>query len=198
MLTDIHYRWSRLKPPGNNRKHYNGRYFIIYRNMKSNRVTNNFNQGYTIIEIVMVTVLVALLAAFSMQAIIMATGTYTTATKNYLELYQEGKLALEKITREIRDTNPGGIIITADSISFTKQTDHDTPRDSSLSIQFRQVGNTIERQSGAGNHVMVENVATGSFSASQDANNVVTLTFSLAKEDTNIPLRTAVYPRQPE
>lgn len=165
--------------------------------MKSITINNNFSRGYTIIELVMVIILVALLAAFSFQAIIMATGTYTAATRDYLELYQEGKLAMEKMVREIRDTDPAGISITTGSISFTKHTDHDTPRDSSLTIQLHQSGNTIERQSGAGNFALVGNIESGSFLISQDSNNVVTLSFTILRGDTSIPLRTAVYPRQP-
>jgi len=160
--------------------------------MKNIPSKNNSFGGYTIIEIVMVIVLIALLAAFSMQAIIMATGTYTTATRDYLELYQEGKLAMEKMVREIRDTNPGRIIIGANSISFTKH--HITPKDNSLAIQFAQSGNTIERQSAAGDFVLVENVAAGSFSPAKDSNDVVTLSFTISRGGTNIPLRTAVYP----
>ncbi|MEA1928191.1 MAG: prepilin-type N-terminal cleavage/methylation domain-containing protein [Candidatus Auribacterota bacterium] len=165
--------------------------------MKSNPIKNNPSYGYTIIEMVMVIILVALLAAFSMQAIIMATGTYTTATRNYLELYQEGKLAMEKMVREIRDTDPSGITITTGSVTFTKQTDHDTPRDNSLAIQFQQSGNTIERQSGAGTFTLVDNIETSSFAANQDIKGVVTLSFIISRGDTQIPLRTAVYPRQP-
>ena len=165
--------------------------------MKSIPIKNNSRCGYTIIEMAMVVILVALLAAFSIQAIIMATGTYTTATRNYLELFQEGKLAMEKMIREIRDTNPAGITITTGSISFTKHTDHDTPRDSSLAIQFQQGGNTIERQSGAGVFTLVDNIETGSFAANQDINGVVTLSFTISRGDTSIPLRTAVCPRQP-
>jgi prepilin-type N-terminal cleavage/methylation domain-containing protein len=153
---------------------------------------NNPHHGYTIIEMVMVIVLISILAAFSMQAIIMATGTYTTATRDYLELYQEGKLAMEKMVREIRDTNPGRIAIGTNSISFTKH--HITPKDNSFAIQFAQSGNTIERQSGAGDFVLVENVAAGSFSPSTDSNDVVTLYFTVSRENTNLPLRTAVYP----
>ena len=164
--------------------------------MKSNPIKNNSRCGYTIIELVMVIVLVTLLAAFSMQAIIMATGTYTTATRNYLELYQEGKLAMEKMVREIRETNPSSITITTNSISFTKKTDHYTPQDSSLAIQFQQSGNTIERLSGAGVFTLVDNIETGTFTPNQDINGVVTLSFTIARGDTNIPLRTAAYPRQ--
>ena len=144
----------------------------------------------------MVIVLVALLTAFSFQVIIMATGTYTTATRDYLELYQEGKLAMEKMTRELRDTVPTWITITTGSISFTKYADHGTPHDASLAIQFLQNGNTIERQSGAGVFTLADNIAFSSFSAAQDSNGVVYLSFTISRGDTDIPLRTAVWPRQ--
>ena len=160
--------------------------------MRSDTIKDNYHYGYTIIELVMVIILVTILAGASMQAIIMATGTYTTATRDYLELYQEGKLAMEKMVREIRDTNPDRIAIGTNSISFTKH--HITPKDNSFAIQFAQSGNTIERQSGAGDFVLVENVAAESFSPSKDSNDVVTLSFTLSRGNTNMPLRTAVYP----
>ena len=160
--------------------------------MRSDTIKDNYHYGYTIIELVMVIILVTILAGASMQAIIMATGTYTTATRDYLELYQEGKLAMEKMVREIRDTNPGRVIIGTNSISFTKH--HITPKDNSFAIQFAQSGNTIERQSGAGDFVLVENVAFESFSTSKDSNDVVNLSFTLSRGNTNMPLRTAVYP----
>jgi prepilin-type N-terminal cleavage/methylation domain-containing protein len=166
--------------------------------MKSNQIKINSHFGYTIIELVMVIVLVTILAAASMQAIIMATGTYTLATRDYLELYQEGKLAMEKMSRELRDTIPSGITITSDSISFTKPTNHHTPHDSFLEIQLLQNGNTIERKSGSGTFTMAENIATSSFAPSQDINGVVSLAFTISRGDTSIPLRTAVYPRQPQ
>jgi len=164
--------------------------------MRLEPIENNSSYGYTIIELVMVVVLVALLAASSMQAIIMATGTYTTATRDYLELYQEGKLAMEKMVRELRDTVPTWITITPGSISFTKYPDHDTPRDASLAIQFLQSGNTIERQSGAGFFTLADNIETSSFTVNQDSNGVVTLAFTISRGNTEIPLRTAVWPRQ--
>ena len=160
--------------------------------MRSDTIKDNYHYGYTIIELVKVIILVTILAGASMQAIIMATGTYTTATRDYLELYQEGKLAMEKMVREIRDTNPDRIAIGTNSISFTKH--HITPKDNSFAIQFAQSGNTIERQSGAGDFVLVENVAAESFSPSKDSNDVVTLSFTLSRGNTNMPLRTAVYP----
>ena len=164
--------------------------------MKLKPIQNNSNRGYSIIELVMVIVLVTLLTAFSFQAIIMATGTYTTATRDYLELYQEGKLAMEKMVRELRDTVPTWITITTGSISFTKYADHGTPHDASLDIQFLQNGNTIERQSGAGSFTLAGNIETNSFMANQDSNGVVTLAFTMSRGDAQIPLRTAVWPRQ--
>lgn len=153
--------------------------------------------GYTIIELSMVVILVALLAAFSFQAIIMATDTYITATQEYLEIFQEGKTAIEKMAREIKETDPGSISIGSGNISFTKDTDHVTPQDSSLTVTFQQSGNIIERQTGAGDFTLTENVEAGSFSASIDSNDVVTIYFTVSKGSGLINLRTAVLPRQP-
>ncbi len=165
--------------------------------MRLNPLYNKRCPGYTLIEMVVVIVLVIILATFSIQALIMSMETYTTATRDYLELFKEAQLAMEKMTREIRETHPTGIAITTGSIAFTKQTGHDTPEDPNLAVTFVQSGDVIRRQTGAGNYILAEDVEALSFVPSQDANNVVTLSFTMSRGSTEIPVRTAVLPRQP-
>ncbi|MFH1039073.1 MAG: type II secretion system protein [PVC group bacterium] len=165
--------------------------------MSSGPIHYNRCPGYTIIEMVVVIILVTLLAAFSIQAVIMSMETYITAARDYLELFKEAQLAMEKMTREIRETDPDSIIVTTGSIAFTKDTDHETPNDPSLAVTFAQSGDVIQRQTGAGNFILVEDVEAASFVANQDENNVVTLSFTVSRGSTNIPVRTAVLPRQP-
>ena len=149
--------------------------------------------GYTLIELVVVTVLIAILAGFALQAIILSTETYTLVVREYLEMFKEGYSAMDRMTRELRETNPESIIILPGSISFTKFTV--TPHDPSLEITFLQSGNYIQRQTDAGTHPLTANVAPDSFAASMNEQSVVTLTFTLEGEGSQIPFRSAARPR---
>lgn len=157
--------------------------------------THNF-RGYTLIEMVVVMVLIAILAGFSIQAIILSTETYTITVREYLELFKEGYLAMDRMVREIRETRPEWITIAGGSISFTKPADHETPHDPSLAVTFAQSGNVIERQTASGTFQLTGNVAAGSFIANMNEQSAVTLSFTLSGANSQIPLRSAVYPRQ--
>ena len=160
------------------------------------KIRGSSTGGYTLIEMVVVAVLLAILAAFSFKAIILSSETYTITVRDYLELFKEGFPAMEKMTRELRETNPARISIAAGWVAFTKAAGHDTPQDSSLSVIFTQSGDIIERRSGAGNHRLTGNVVSGSFTATMNAQSVVTLSFTLEGDRGQIPFRSAVHPRQ--
>ena len=140
----------------------------------------------------------AILAGFAFQAILGSVSIYTTATREYLIAQQESKIAMEKMAREIRESAPGDIVITTGSIQITKKTGHVTPLDSNLSITFVQTAGatTIERQTGAGNFTLADNVIEDSFYASMDSNDVVTIYFCVEAGDNQYPIRTATWPRQ--
>ncbi len=150
-------------------------------------------RGYTLIEIVVVIVLLAILAGFSIQAIILSSETYTLTVREYLELFKEGYLAMDRMVREIRETHPGAITIAPGTISFTKRSD--TPQDPSLEITFLQNGSYIQRQTAAGTYQLTGNVDTDSFTANMNEQSVVTLSFTVSGTESQIPLRSAVYPR---
>lgn len=155
--------------------------------------------GYTLIEIVLVIVLMTILAGFGIQGLMQAISVYTVSTRDYLLNFQEGKIAMEKMAREIREASPDNIIIGDGSIQIVKSFGHGTPQDPSLTITFVQANDdtTIERQSAAGNFTLVDNVVDDSFSAHTDGNNVVTIYFAVEAGENYYPLRTAVWPRLP-
>lgn len=167
--------------------------------MKYSRHNNGSNGGFSLIELTLVIVLMAVLAGFAFQGILGAVSVYVTSSRGYLMVYQEGKIALEKMVREIRETSPGNLSVGAGSISFTKHTDHVTPLDSNLFVTFVQSGdeNTIKRQTGAGNYVLAGNVVSNSFTTVRDGNDVVTISFNVYDGGNQYLLRTSVWPRQP-
>ena len=146
----------------------------------------------------LVIILMAILAGFAFQAILRSVSVYTTSSRNYLMVAQEGRIAMEKMIREIRETTPGRITINSETISFTKHTG--TYQDSNLSVTFTKNGSKIERITSAGTFDLVDNISI--FNPGQDiGTNVVTIDFTLSKGDpatTTIRMRSAVWPRQPD
>lgn len=153
------------------------------------------SRGYTLIELVLVLVLLGILAAFSLQAIGLSVSAYTLTVREYLELFREGYMAMDRMTRELRETRPSMVTITTGSVTFTKPPGHGTPEDSSLVVTFSQSGDVIRRQTAAGTYPLTGNVVAGSFAASMTEQNAVILRFTLTGEGGEIPLRSAAFPR---
>ena len=151
--------------------------------------------GFTLIELVLVIVLIGILAGASLQGIVLGTRNYIVAVRNYLELFREGKTAMERMVREIRHCHPDDIDVSVSGrIDIVKQIA--TPEDDlSMAVSFVQSGNQITRQSSAGSFTLAEYIKADSFSSSMDANNVVALGFILQRGDTEIKLQTNVFPR---
>jgi len=153
--------------------------------------------GYSLIELTVVIVLLALLAGFASLGILRSVDIYVHSSRNYLEIFQEGKIALEKMIRELRETNPDGVTIGSGSVSFTKGTDHATPEDTSLSVTFQKTGTTIERSTSTGTFTLLDDVTA--FTPSRDAGTgVVTIDFTISRGDNTIHLKSATWPRLPD
>ena len=155
-------------------------------------------EGFSLIEIVLVIVIITILAGAAFQALISSVSLYATAARDYLIAQQEGKIAMEKMVREIREASPNDILINTGSIQITKRIRHGTPLDPNLVVTFVQANNstTIVRQTAAGNYTLADNIVEDSFSANMDGNDVVTINFTIEAGENQYPLRTAVWPRQ--
>ena len=165
--------------------------------MKAGITKNRKESGYTLIELTVVIVLMTLLAGLTFLGILRSIDIYTSATENYLEIFQEGKIAMEKMLRELRETNPDSVTTGTGTLAFSKKTGHGTPEDSNLAVTFSLSGAIIERATAAGTFTLVENVS--SFSTSQDGSTgVVTVDLNLSRGDNTVHLRSAVLPRQPD
>ncbi len=155
-------------------------------------------EGYSLVEMTLVIVLLGILAVSVFHGMLSGVDIYLIATRDYLNLFQEGRTALEKMAREIRETSPGDVSIGTGSVSFTKESDHVTPMDASETVVFSQSGSEIRRTTDLGTFTLVDHVEPGSFAVSQDANGVVTIDFTLTSDRTDIPLRTSIQPRIPD
>jgi type II secretory pathway pseudopilin PulG len=152
------------------------------------------NAGYSLIEMAAVIVLMVIISGLSLQAIMSSTDLFFTATRDYLEVYQESRTAMEKIVRELRESY-------YKNITFTSQTEliidkkHATPMDADVEdVRIYLSGDTLMRESDLGPFVLADNVS--SFSASTDINNVITLDITSGAGGSSIHLRTAVWTRQ--
>ena len=152
------------------------------------------DRGYTLIEFILVIVLIGILAGFAFLGLFHAIDVYNTSSRNYLELFQGAKVALDKMARELRESNPATVVITTGEITFARHTG--TPKDPSLTVTFSQEGNNITRTTTQGGYLLLDNVKANSFLPSKDVNDVVTLPFTVTSENTEINLRTSILPRQ--
>jgi prepilin-type N-terminal cleavage/methylation domain-containing protein len=152
-------------------------------------------RGHTLIELVVVLVLVAILAAMGFLGLLQSIDLYTLTTRNYLEVFQEGTIALEKIVREVRETSPGNVTAEAQSIVLSKKPGHTTEADSSLMVTIFKSGDKLQRDSSAGTFDLAENVTA--FNPEKDEETqVVTIDLTMVKGGNTIRLRTATLPRQ--
>ncbi len=175
----------------------------LIKSLKSNfeklRTTNSkLQRGFTLIEIVVVVVILSIVSAITIYFLINSLKIYTI-TVNQKALLDEGKLALERMCRDIRDANsisspaPGG---SSSSITFIRN--NATAQDvAGESITFRLTGSTLEKvkSSPSATSAMAANVST--FAVTRGATNdeiTTVLTLSLASGE-NVTLQTKVYPK---
>jgi prepilin-type N-terminal cleavage/methylation domain-containing protein len=156
-------------------------------------------RGYTLIEIIIVIVILSIVSAISIKFLIDSMQIYTM-TVNQKTLFDEGKLALERMCRDIRDANTI-IATTASSVAFRRTNATGTGQDSAGErIRFDLSGSTLRKVKGvnpAGNggtpYEMANDVTP--FTVTDATNEIqLTLTLSLASGE-NVTLQTKVYPK---
>lgn len=159
------------------------------------------SKGFTLIEIVIVIVILSIVSAISIKFLIDSLQIYTM-TVNQKTLLDEGKLALERTCRDIRDarsiTTPAaggsGSTITFLRANLTAQDIADE------SITFRLTGSTLEKvkSSPAATSAMAFNVTSFQVTRGVAPNNENEITIELNLQLTsgeNVALQTKVYPK---
>jgi prepilin-type N-terminal cleavage/methylation domain-containing protein len=157
------------------------------------------NKGFTLIEIVIVIVILAIAAGITIKFLGDSVRIYTM-TVNQKTLFDEGKLALEKMCRDIRDAQsvtsvtagpPGSITFTRTHLTAT-----DNPNNS---ITFWQnttpFPNTLEKTNNNTGSSGILAIGVTSFTVANAANEIqLQLTLSLTSGE-NVTLQTRVYPK---
>lgn len=144
--------------------------------------------GFTIIELIISIVILGILGAYTFSFLGDSMGAYVRV-QEHKTLYDEGRLAMEYMVREIRDANQNAAITTtSSSITFTKL------HPSVMTITYSLTSGTLNRVY-SGTYALAGNVQTFSPTVSGTApNKVVTLDLTLSGRGL-IRLRTTVYPR---
>ena len=158
----------------------------------------NLERGFTLIEIVVVIVILSIVSAITIKFLVDSMRIYTM-TVNQKTLFDEGKLALERMCRDIRDaksiTSPaaGG---SGSLITFTRT--NATAQDStSENITFQLTGTNLEKvkTSPAATSTIAGNVSTFTVTRGATEDEIkIALTLSLGTGE-NVTLQTKVYPK---
>jgi prepilin-type N-terminal cleavage/methylation domain-containing protein len=160
------------------------------------------SKGFTLIEIIIVIVILSVISAISIKFVVDSLRIYTM-TINQKILFDEGKLALERMCRDIRDarsiTMPaaGGsgstITILRSNATFQDIVDE--------SITFRLTGSTLEKvkASPAVTSAIASNVSTFTVTRGQTATSneneiTIQLTLALTGSLERVNLQTKIYP----
>ena len=164
------------------------------------------DRGFTLIEIIVVIVILSIVSVITIKFLVDSMKIYTM-TVNQKTLFDEGKLALERMCRDIRDAesiSAPGAGASGTLITFVR--DDATAQDvASESITFqRNAGNsTLEKvkTSPAATGRMADNVNTFTVTRGAAATNnlnEITLALNLVLgTGENVTLQTRVYPKNP-
>ena len=120
-------------------------------------------RGFSLIEMIVVIVILSIVGLMVFSFLGNSMASYMIV-KERDRIYDEGLMAMERMTREIKDARYDGVTylitnVANTSVTFTRQ--HATPQDASTSITFRRNGNVLERQGNvSGTNVLAGNVAS--------------------------------------
>jgi len=164
-----------------------------------------FEMGFTLIEIIVVIVILCIVSGITLRFLTDSLRIYTM-TVNQKTLFDEGKLALERMCRDIRDartiTTPaaGG---SGNTIVFQRTNPTGSGQDlADEIITYRLSGGVIQREKASYSlpyPILASNVLTFAITRGSAANNneneiTLSLTLSLGTGE-NITLQTKVYPK---
>jgi prepilin-type N-terminal cleavage/methylation domain-containing protein len=156
------------------------------------------DKGFTLIEVIIVIVILSIVGAITLSFMVSSMRIYTL-TVNQKTLLDEGKLALERMCRDIRDAriiSSPAAGASGNLITFTRT--NATAQDvANESITFRLNGNTLEKvkASPSVTSAMANNVSTFTIARGAASDEItMSLTLSLTTGE-NVTLQTMVYPK---
>jgi len=168
----------------------NAQFGLLNKHSEFRNPNSPFQKGFTLIEIIIVIVILAVVSAITIKFLTDSLRIYTM-TVNQKTLFDEGKLALERMCRDIRDAR-SITGTTASSVTFVR--DDATAQDSAgETITFRLNGGSLEKVKAGTGYAMASNVTA--FAVANATNEIqLTSTLSLTSGE-NVTLQTRVYPK---
>ncbi len=148
------------------------------------------NNGFTLIEIIIVIIVLGILSVFGFHFISTGIHTYSMMEKQK-GLFDQATMVMERISRELRDAE--AITTAAGSIlEFTKS--HETDEDSDTSISFELSGTTLQRL-GTDTVNLADNVVSGTGFSVTNSSNGITISLTLESGEAIITLQSYIYPK---
>jgi len=161
-------------------------------------------KGFTLIEIIIVIVILSIVSAIAIKFLVDSLRIYTM-TVDQKTLFDEGKLALERMCRDLRDaysiTTPasGGSSSSGTLLSFTRT--NPTAQDSADdTIQYTLSSGTLQRKASTRATVDLASYVTAiTVTRGTTPNNEITISFTLSRSSSGatltVPLSTKVIPK---
>jgi prepilin-type N-terminal cleavage/methylation domain-containing protein len=162
---------------------------------KSYKLKTMNRKGFTLIEIIIVIVILSITSAITIKFMVDSLRIYTM-TVNQKTLFDEGKLALERMVRDIRDARSISRPFAGNSdnwIRFTR--DNATAQDvAGETIDYQLTGTDLEKDKASPNVtvILASNVSGFTVTRATDDEITLLLTLSLATGE-RVTLQTKVY-----
>jgi len=159
------------------------------------RIPGPTSRGFTLIEIIMVIVILSIVSAITIYFLVNSLKVYTM-TVNQKTLFDEGRLALERMCRDIRDAKtittpaPNG---SGNTLTFIRT--NATAQDSAdETITFTLSGSTLVKVKASNTYAMAENIFQ--FNVTRDSGSEMLLRLVLQRPSgEQVTMETKVYPK---
>ena len=153
----------------------------------------NESLGFTLIEMTMALVLTSILGIFTLEFLTSSLRTFKSFSVRK-ETNDDAMLALERMTREIRDARRSTINNTTPNALLLTRMNTGNMQDTSPTIRFflQPASGELRRTSAGGTYVLARNVQDFTANLGPDGSVSLTVTFSSSG---NRQWQTAIYPR---
>ena len=151
------------------------------------------SRGFTLIELVVVIIVLGIVGVFTFQFLSTGVETYMTIQRQK-DLFDEAKLCLERMSREIRDAEEILAFTLNTNIQFEKS--HGTTYDptTTITFEYRSTFSDIRRRRGAGAwNVLAEDV-TGLI-MSNTSNEILTIMTLSCTSGETVTMETKCFPK---
>jgi prepilin-type N-terminal cleavage/methylation domain-containing protein len=155
------------------------------------------SKGFTLIEIIIVIVILSIISAITIKFMVDSLRIYTM-TVNQKTLFDEGKLALERMCRDIRDARSISRPFAGNSDNWIRfARDNATAQDAAgETIDYQLTGTDLEKDKASPNVtvILASNVSVFTVTRATDDEITLLLTLSLGTGE-QVTLQTKVYPK---